>query len=79
MSNARLRMVQYYLDYARQHKHDWQALDGAQFEQIQRGWTFINGRRWASRSVLSSPYRPVPPRGLCCEELENHDQREVQH
>ena len=32
MSSARLRMVQYYLDYARQHEHDWQALDGAQFE-----------------------------------------------
>ena len=34
-------MAQYYLQYARQHKEDWQALDGAQFEQIQRGWAAI--------------------------------------
>lgn len=31
-------MTRYYLSYARQHKDDWQALDGAQFVQIQRGW-----------------------------------------
>ncbi len=31
-------MTRYYLAYARQHKDDWQALDGAQFAQIRRGW-----------------------------------------
>ncbi|MGB3061519.1 MAG: tetratricopeptide repeat protein, partial [Anaerolineae bacterium] len=32
-------MTRYYLAYARQHKDDWQALDGDQFAQIRRGWT----------------------------------------
>lgn len=35
---SHLRMSRYYLSYAHQHKGDWQALDGAQFDQIRRGW-----------------------------------------
>ena len=31
-------MTRYYLTYARRHQDDWQALDGAQFAQIRRGW-----------------------------------------
>ena len=38
MISARLRMARYYLAYARQHKDNWQALDGAEFAQIRRGW-----------------------------------------
>lgn len=37
MTTAALRTSRYYLAYARQHKDNWQALDGAQFEQIRRG------------------------------------------
>lgn len=42
MSKTRLRMIQYYLNYARQHRDDWQALDGAQFTQIQRAWRILS-------------------------------------
>ena len=38
MTTARFRMTRYYLAYARQHKDDWRALDGAQFEQTRREW-----------------------------------------
>jgi len=38
VNTAHRRMTRYYLAYARQHKDDWQALDGAQFAQIRRGW-----------------------------------------
>ena len=31
MTTAHLRMTRYYLAYARHHKDDWRALDGAQF------------------------------------------------
>jgi hypothetical protein len=36
---ASLRMVHYYLAYARQHKDACQALDNAQFEQMWCKWS----------------------------------------
>ena len=46
MTTAHLRMARYYLVYARQHKDDWQALDGVRSSSKSGA-----GGRWRAKAA----------------------------